>query len=119
MRAPAAAAPQAPAAVETRVDPPAGIPWPRRTGPVLDWLVTEGRRLPDPGALVKGLGRRLVEAGVPLYRVSFHVRTLHPQLMGESVRWRRTAPDEVEEFRAPRGIELTDAFLRSPMRALI
>jgi adenylate cyclase len=116
MRAPAAAE-EAPA--ERPVELPPGTLWPRRPGPVLDWLVTEGRRLPDPGALVKGLGRRLVEAGVPLYRVSFHVRTLHPQLMGESVRWRRTAPDEVEDFRAPRGIELTDAFLRSPMRALI
>ncbi|HET6519638.1 MAG TPA: adenylate/guanylate cyclase domain-containing protein [Geminicoccaceae bacterium] len=105
-------------AAETPVDLPAGTPWPRRPGPVLDWLVAEGRHLPDPGALVKGLGRRLVEAGVPLYRVSFHVRILHPQLMGESVRWRRSAPDEVEESHAPRGIELTDTFLRSPVRVL-
>lgn len=92
--------------------------WPQQRSPVLDWLVSDARRLPDGAALLTGLCQRLVEAGVPLQRASFHLRVLHPQLFGMGFHWRHGA-EQVRIFRAERGIERTDAFQQSPMRALI
>jgi adenylate cyclase len=91
--------------------------WPRRPGPVLDWLIGEGRSLPDGRSLLSQLSIRLIEAGLPLARASFHLRTLHPQLFGVGIYWQRDA-GQIRVFRAERGIERTDLFLRSPMRAL-
>ena len=95
----------------------AATAWPRRPGPVLDWLVGEGRHLPDGPTLLAALARRLVAVGLPLARASFHVRTLHPQLFGVGIYWERGA-DQIRVFRAARGIEQTDQFLKSPMRVL-
>jgi adenylate cyclase len=91
--------------------------WPRRPGPVLDWLIGDARWLPDGPALLSQLSIRLVETGLPLARASFHIRTLHPQLFGIGVYWQRDA-GQIRVFRAERGVERTDQFLRSPMRVL-
>jgi adenylate cyclase len=95
----------------------AATSWPRRPGPVLDWLIGDARRLPDGRAILTGLCTRLVESGLPLARASFHIRTLHPQLFGIGFYWQRGV-DEIRIFRAERGVERTDLFLRSPMRVL-
>ncbi len=91
--------------------------WPRRPGPVLDWLIAEARQLPDGQALLSELSVRLVQSGLPLARASFHIRTLHPQLFGIGIYWQRDV-GQIRVFRAERGIERTDQFLRSPMRVL-
>jgi len=98
----------------------AGTPpehWPRRPGPVLDWLIGEGRRSGHGAALLAGLCTRLLDQGIPLRRVSFNLRVLHPQLMGMGHYWHR-GDAEVRVFQAEHGIELTDTFLKSPMRML-
>jgi adenylate cyclase len=97
--------------------PDPGRHWPRHPGPILDWLIGEARRLPDGGAVLRGLGERLVDAGLPLRRASFHLRTLHPQLFGMGFYWQRGS-DEVRVFEAQHGIEATVLFLQSPMRLL-
>jgi adenylate cyclase len=97
--------------------PDPGRHWPRHPGPILDWLIGEARRLPDGGAVLRGLGERLVDAGLPLRRASFHIRTLHPQLFGMGFYWQRGS-DEVRVFEAQHGIEATALFLQSPMRLL-
>jgi adenylate cyclase len=91
--------------------------WPRRPGPVLDWLIHDARWLPGGRELLSQLAIRLNEAGLPLARASFHFRTLHPQLFGIGVYWQRDGGD-IRVFRAERGIERTDLFLKSPMRVL-
>jgi adenylate cyclase len=91
--------------------------WPKHPGPILDWLIGEARRLPDGGAVLRGLGERLVDAGLPLRRASFHIRTLHPQLFGVGFYWQRGSK-EVRIFEAQHGIEATALFLQSPMRVL-
>jgi adenylate cyclase len=91
--------------------------WPRRPGPLLDWLIGDARRLPDGPALLGALCERLVAQGLPLARASFHVRTLHPQLFGVGFYWHRGA-EQIRVFRAEHGIERTDLFQRSPMRVL-
>jgi adenylate cyclase len=63
------------------------------------------------------LCERLVEAGMPLARASFHIRTLHPQLFGMGFYWQRGA-DDIRVFRAEHGIQETPLYQRSPMRLL-
>ncbi len=96
---------------------PAPGDWPRQRSPVLDWLVSDARRMPDGAALLTGLCEHLVETGLPLARGSFHLRLLHPQLFGTSFYWQRGA-GEIRVFRAERGLERTDTYLSSPMRVL-
>jgi adenylate cyclase len=91
--------------------------WPKRPGPVLDWLIGPARRLPDGPSLLKELCLRLVRQGLPLARASFHMRTLHPQLFGIGFYWYRGV-DEIRMFRAEHGIQQTALFQRSPMRVL-
>jgi adenylate cyclase len=79
--------------------------------------VGEARRLPDGGAILCELSKRLVAAGVPLCRTSFHIRTLHPQLFAAGFFWQR-GTDEVRVFEAQHGIQETAMFLSSPMRIL-
>lgn len=92
--------------------------WPRHPGPVIDWLIGDARSLPDGAAVLAGLAQRLLEAGLPLARTSFHFRPLHPQLFGMGFYWRRDE-DRIERTRAEHGVELTSTFRESPMRALL
>jgi adenylate cyclase len=91
--------------------------WPEARSPILDWLIGDARRLPDDATLLRALCERLVEAGMPLARASFHIRTLHPQLFGMGFYWQRGA-DDIRVFRAEHGIQQTPLYQRSPMRLL-
>src|SRR5687768_5466690 len=110
-RATAAAEPRAADAAER------GGQWPQARSPIIDWLIGEARRLPDDATLLRALCERLVEAGMPLARASFHIRTLHPELFGMGFYWQRGA-DEIRVFRAEHGIQQTPLYQRSPMRLL-
>jgi adenylate cyclase len=110
-RAAAAAEPLAAAA------PDGGGHWPHARSAIIDWLIGEARRLPDDASLLRALCERLVEAGMPLARASFHIRTLHPELFGMGFYWQRGA-DEIRVFRAEHGIQQTPMYRRSPMRLL-
>ena len=106
------------AAAEPRTAAPgAAGNWPAARSPILDWLVGEARRLPDDATLLRALCERLVEAGMPLARASFHIRTLHPQLFGMGFYWQRGS-DDIRVFRAEHGIQQTPLYQRSPMRLL-
>ena len=91
--------------------------WPRFTGPVLNWLIGDARRLSDSASLLTGLCTRLIDAGMPLARASFHLRMLHPQLFGMGYYWTRGV-DEIRVFEAEHGIQTTELYQRSPMRRL-
>jgi adenylate cyclase len=91
--------------------------WPRRPGPLLDWLIGDARKLPDGPTLLAQLCERLLAHGLPLARASFHIRILHPQLFGMGFYWQR-GTDQIRVFRAEHGIERTELFQRSPMRLL-
>jgi adenylate cyclase len=110
---------RAKAAAEPRAAPTPGATgnWPAARSPTLDWLISDARRLPDGPALLRALCERLVEAGMPLARASFHIRTLHPQLFGIGFYWQRGA-DDIRVFRAEHGIQQTPMYQRSPMRLL-
>lgn len=91
--------------------------WPRRRSRALDWLVQEAQRLPTAQALLEQLAERLMAEGVPLFRVTFNLLTLHPQMRAVGMIWRRDRA-EVETMRVEHGVELTDRYLNSPMRIL-
>src|SRR4051794_26275397 len=65
--------------------------------PVANWLVDGARSASDSATVLQQLCERLVEAGMPLYRVAVFVRTLHPMILGRSFIWREGAKVEVAE----------------------
>ena len=92
------------------------------------WILTEGRSeavgedpahdTGSPARFINGLCRRLVSAGVPLWRVTVYAATLHPQVRGFGWRWWREGR-VTEEVRIAQGTELTQEFLQSPLRGTI
>ena len=93
------------------------VTWPRFTGPLLNWLIGDARKLADGRALLAELCERLCASGLPLARASFHLRLLHPQLFGMGFYWSRGA-EQVRVYKAEHGIQTTDLYQKSPMRAL-
>ncbi len=55
---------------------------------IRDWLVEGGRSSGSPSNMIDTLCRRLTEAGVPLFRVGFFIRTLHPDFFGRNFIWK-------------------------------
>jgi adenylate cyclase len=90
----------------------------RDAGATVRWILTEGRAQPSPTRLVGALCARLVEAGVPLWRVTIYAATLHPQIHGYGWRWWRDRR-LTEEVRIAQGTERSDEYLASPLRATI
>jgi len=54
-----------------------------------EWLLTVGRMADTPDAFLGGLCDYLLGHGLQLDRVSLHLATLHPQVVGIRVSWRR------------------------------
>ena len=84
---------------------------------VVDWLTDGARSAQRPEAALAELCDRLVQVGIPLWRVSVFVRTLHPEIVGRRFIWQRGAGVTITE-----GLfELldTDRFQNSPFLAVI
>jgi adenylate cyclase len=67
------------------------------TKSVVDWLSDGARSAPLPDQVLEQLCERLVQCGVPLWRVAVFVRTLHPEIMGRRFRWQPGQPVQVLE----------------------
>ncbi|MGQ9370734.1 adenylate/guanylate cyclase domain-containing protein [Azospirillum sp. ST 5-10] len=63
---------------------------------VVEWLAGDDCHAMDEAALAAGLGRRLRAVGLPVDRLTLHLRTLHPEILGRTLAW---APDEAVEVR--------------------
>lgn len=79
-----------------------------------NWIETIGRFVPDVGEFLIGACGFLTEHGLPLERVSTHIKVVHPRTMSVWRIWQRDQPLEVR--RPVRGAEMTPAFLRSPVK---
>lgn len=77
------------------------------------WVSAGERNGVTPEVMMQQLCERLVDAGVALWRVGVFVRTLHPQMFGQSFTWRRG--EGVTVYAAPFGIEQDADFLSSPL----
>lgn len=82
--------------------------------PVVVWLLTKGRFLTDPIALVNGLMAQLDEAGARIDRLRFVSGTLHPQVIAWGVVWSRGGGAQLVS--AEHGVHLSDAYLTSPIK---
>jgi adenylate cyclase len=81
---------------------------------LIEWLAGDECHDLDDAGLAAGLGQRLRAAGLPIDRLTLHLRTLHPEILGRSVLW---APDEaVEILNREHGIEVSPGFAGSPLR---
>jgi adenylate cyclase len=90
---------------------PAGM-----AGQLEEWLIREGKRLPDNAALFGQCCERVFAAGIPLDRATLHLRSLHPDYRGVARVWRPGAP--LEQRFMDHGIERTATYTESPVRAV-
>ena len=82
------------------------------------WAVCEGLRGTEAAPLFEGFCRRLVDAGVPLWRVFAGMRTLHPQWGGYGYIWWRHL-NAIQPRQFERGDTYEQNILNSPIGELI
>ena len=87
------------------------------SGPLIDWLVGEGRFLQEIDDLVSQLGTSMLAAGAPLWRLRLSMRTLHPLLAAVSSVWQR---DEgaATRIETPHGLEGRSGYIGSPLEII-
>jgi adenylate cyclase len=93
-----------------------GVPIPG--GRVDRWILGEGPHIDSEVEFFDELCWRLLGDGVPLWRATLHMGTLHPLIRGVGARWLRELKI-IEEFRILHGNEATREYLQSPIRATI
>jgi adenylate cyclase len=81
---------------------------------VVAWMLHEGRANTHMREFGDDMCRRVVEAGIPLWRAFCGIRTLHPQIAASAYVWRR-GEGTAERRTAQHGIEKTPAFAQSPL----
>jgi adenylate cyclase len=81
--------------------------------PVVEWLVHGARNAPLSQEVLTELCERMTAAGVPLWRVTVFVRTLHPEIVGRRFMWHPETGTEINDG----SFELLErrSFLESPM----
>src|SRR3546814_19385374 len=83
----------------------------------IDWLLRETGSLADPADLLAALCGRLAALGLPLWRATFHLPQLHPQLRSAMHPCRSdtgTVETRALSQRLPRFV----AFLHRPLRLI-
>ncbi len=86
----------------------------RHTREIIEWLSgNEAHDLDDVG-FTGAVGRLLRAAGLPVDRLTLHLRTLHPEFLGRTVAWSPDKPVEVCD--REHGVEQSAVFARSPVR---
>jgi adenylate cyclase len=81
-----------------------------------DWLIDGARSAPVPTRMMSETCERLVQAGIPLWRVSVFVRMLNPDIFGRSFVWRPGT--EVVVNAADFDVQDSPEFKRSPLAIL-
>lgn len=84
---------------------------------VIDWILREGRNLPDTGGFLAALAQRLRAVGLPVDRMTLGSEILHPDLAGAMWIWRPDR-DGVESYRVGREVLDSGAYLDSPLAVL-
>nr|WP_246779111.1 adenylate/guanylate cyclase domain-containing protein [Rhizobium sp. BK650] len=82
---------------------------------VLEWLSGDECHSVDEAGLVAGLGRMLRQIGLPVDRLTLHLMTLHPEILGRTLAWAPGEPIEVHD--REHGMKM--AYATSPLRKVI
>jgi adenylate cyclase len=85
-------------------------------GDVLNWLAGGALSGPNSEDVLAQLCQRMVDAGIPLWRVAVFVTTLHPDVMGRSFTWQ--ADSGVTISNALHSFVTTDTYRNSPVVAV-
>jgi adenylate cyclase len=89
-------------------------PAPTGVAELIEWLSgDECHDIPD-AAMLSELGRRLRALGLPLDRLSLHLRTLHPQILARTLAWTEGEPVELRD--RDNSIERLPFFAGNPIR---
>jgi adenylate cyclase len=84
-----------------------------------DFLVRFGLEQDDIGALIEGLVKRLRQTSLALRRMMIGSDYLHPVIGGIGYRWRPETGVEKSVWERTSDMETSDAWLRSPLYALV
>ena len=84
---------------------------------IIDWLLEERLLSTRPTLIFDQFCRRLVEAGLPLDRATFHAPQLHPQIRTTGIFWHREAGG-AQEMDREHGIEISPLYKASPIRRI-
>jgi len=87
-------------------------------GPVIRWLMDEGRFSADLDALTVALGTRLLAAGAPVWRLRLSMRTLHPLITAITSVWERDRAT-VQRIESPHGLEARAGHKGSPLEIIV
>jgi adenylate cyclase len=80
---------------------------------VIEWLAGDDCHALDVSELIGALAARLSDCDLPLQRLVFHLRALHPTIFGRSIAW---APDEPVAFLdLEHGEEQSERVQKSPI----
>ncbi len=93
----------------------APVPW--SSGPIIKWLLEEGRLLPTVDDTVLQLGQRLQSSGAPLWRLRLSMRTLHPLIAAFSSVWERDA-EKTHRIETSHGMEGRSGYYGSPLEII-
>jgi adenylate cyclase len=83
---------------------------------LVNWILEEGLRSDDLGAIFKGLAERLVARGIPLVRVTLGMPTIDPKAAVVNFRWSRAEGLTGAELTHEYSADIT--FQQSPLRYL-
>ena len=81
---------------------------------LMDWLIDGARSAADSKIMMAECCERMVEAGLPLWRVGVFIRTLHPDFLGMNFIWKPGA--EVEVGTADFDFLESERFISSPLK---
>lgn len=84
-------------------------------GALSDWILREAGYCSSREELVRLLGRKLVENGVAVFRLSITIWSLHPEIAGMNYQWSRDS-DEVKIAEPSHDVYTDERYLNSPMR---
>src|SRR5712675_2045846 len=78
-----------------------------------DWLIDGARSAASPPRMMAETGERMVQAGLPLWRVGVFIRTLHPDIFGRNFIWR--LGEQVEMGTVDFDVLDSPGFMNSPL----
>ncbi|MDR9807816.1 adenylate/guanylate cyclase domain-containing protein [Rhizobium hidalgonense] len=82
---------------------------------VIEWLSGDECHALDEAGLVSGLGRRLQAFGLPVDRLTLHLMTLHPELIGRTIAWAPGEPVEIHDREHGARVAISNTPLRKVM----